>query len=217
MTIFDQGSLQLGNFPYFISDGNGGAVFSWYTSIPSLQVFAQHIRANGKEAFPHNGAPGSNNANNVRVEPSVSYRAATDETFLFWTEEDSNQFTNGVSGQKFDGTGAPKWSSTGRTIVPLGGDSQIFVENAQIGSGALVFWIDSSGFGASTMQAIRLGSSGHPICAQFPVSTALSNKYGLAWNTTPWGLTAVAWADDRIGNNAIYIQDVKKNCTLGQL
>src|SRR5581483_7973878 len=97
LSIFDVGSLQFGNFPYFVPDGSGGAVFGWYTSSPTLQCFAQHIRADGSEAFPHNGSAASTNTSNVRVSPSVSYRASSDETFLFWTEEDSNQFTNGVS------------------------------------------------------------------------------------------------------------------------
>ena len=37
MKVFDGGSLQFGEFPYFLSDGNGGAVFAWYSSSPSLQ------------------------------------------------------------------------------------------------------------------------------------------------------------------------------------
>ena len=45
--VYDGGSLQNGNFPYFLSDGNGGAVFAWYSSSPTLQVFAQHVLSNG--------------------------------------------------------------------------------------------------------------------------------------------------------------------------
>ena len=215
VVLFDSGSLQFGEFPYFLYDGNGGAVFSWYTSSPTLQVFAQHIRADGSEAFPHNGSAGSTNTLNVHVEPSVSYNAASDQTFLFWTEEDSNQFTNGVSGQKFDGTGTSLWSSTGLVIVPLGSDTQTFVENVQIGTGALVFWVDSPAYGQDTMQAIKLDGSGNVICAQFPVSSAPASKYGLSDKIARSGLAAVAWADDRIGNNSIYIQNVNPNCTLG--
>ena len=215
VVLFDQGSLQFGNFPQFIPDGSGGAVFSWYTSNPILQCFAQHIRADGSEAFPHNGSAGSTDTKNIRVEPSVSYRAATDETFLFWTEEDSNQFTNGVSGQKFDGQGTSLWSQTGLVLIPLGSDSQTFVENVQIGTGALVFWVDSPGFGLSTMQAAKLDGNGGVMCAPFSVSSAAANKYGLSVAKARSGLTAVAWADDRIGNNSIYIQNVNPNCSLG--
>jgi hypothetical protein len=215
VAIFDQGSLQFGNFPKFILDGSGGAVFSWYTSSPALQCFAQHIRADGSEAFPHNGSAGSTDTSNVRVEPSVSYRATTDETFLFWTEEDSNQFYNGVYGQKFNGQGASGWSPTGLVLVSLGSDTQTFVENAQIGTGALVLWVDSPGYGLSTMQAAKLDGKGNVRCAPFPISSAPANKYGLSVATSRSGLTAVAWTDDRIGNNSIYIQNVNPNCSLG--
>lgn len=215
VAIFDQGSLQFGNFPSFLPDGSGGAIFGWYTAIPILQVYAQHIRADGSEAFPHNGSAGSTDTNNVRVEPSISYRAATDETFLFWTEEDTYQIYNGVYGQKFDGQGNSAWGATGLVLVPLGTDSQIFVENVQIGTGAMVFWVDSPGYGMSTLQATRLGSNGNTLCAQFPVSSASSNKYGLSYTTARSGMMAVAWVDDRIGNNGIYIQNVNSNCSLG--
>jgi hypothetical protein len=215
VVIFDQGSLQFGNFPKFILDGSGGAVFSWYTSIPALQCFAQHIRADGSEAFPHNGSAGSTDTFNVRVEPSVSYRAATDETFLFWTEEDSLQFVNGVYGQKFNGQGASEWSPTGLVLIPLGSDTQTFVENVQIGTGAMVLWVDSPGYGLSTMRAAKLDGKGNVLCAPFTVSSAPANKYGLSVATARSGLTAVAWTDDRIGNNSIYIQNVNPNCSLG--
>ncbi len=215
VAIFDQGSLQFGNFPYFILDGSGGAVFAWYTSSPALQCFAQHIRADGSEAFPHNGSAVSTNTSNVRVDPSVSYRAATDKTFVFWTEEDSNQFYNGVYGQKFNGQGTSEWGGTGVVLIPLGNDTQTFVKNVQMGGESLVFWVDSPGYGLSTMQAAKLNGQGKAMCAPFAVSSAPSDKYGLSVATAPSGLTAVAWTDDRIGNNAIYIQNVNPDCSLG--
>jgi len=216
VVIFDQGSLQFGNFPYFILDGSGGAVFAWYTSSPTLQCFAQHIRADGSEAFPHNGSAGSTNTNNIRVDPSVSYRAKTDETFMFWTEEDSNQFYNGVAGQKFDGQGNSLWKPTGLVLIPLGTDTQTFVKNVQVGNGPMVFWVDSPGYGMSFMQAAKLAGNGKVTCAPFSVSSAPANKYGLSLDTAPSGLSAVAWTDDRIGNNSIYIQNVNPDCSLGE-
>ena len=215
VVIFDEGSLQFGEFPYFTSDGNGGAVFSWYTSSPALQCFAQHIKADGSEAFPHNGAAGSTDLNNIRVEPSVSYSPATNETFLFWTEEDSNQFVNGVYGQKFDGQGNSQWGPTGLVLIPLGSDTQTFVKNVQTGTGTLVLWVDSPGYGMSTMQGAKLDGNGKVLCAPFSVSSAQANKFGLSTDVAS-GLTAVAWADDRIGNNSIYIQNVNADCSLGQ-
>lgn len=216
LVLFDQGSLQFGNFPYFITDGAGGAVFAWYTSYPALQCFTQHIRADGKAAFPQNGAAGSTNLSNVRVEPAVSYREATNETFLFWTEEDSNQIYNGVYGQKFNWKGEAQWGATGLVIVPLGMNTQTFVESVPASTGALIFWVDSPGYGMDTIQAIQLDGNGKTSCGQFAVSTAPATKYGLSVATAPSGLTAVAWADDRIGNNSIYVQNVNPDCSLGK-
>jgi hypothetical protein len=213
--VYDGGSLQFGDFPYFTPDGSGGAVFSWYTNSPTLQVFAQHILTDGTEAFGHNGSVGSTNTFNVRVSPSASYNPATQETFLFWTEEDANQDQNGVSGQKFNSAGARQWSDTGLVIVPLGSDSQIFVENVQIGSGALVFWFDQPGFGSGTIQAIKLDGTGATVCAQFPVSSASSDKSRLAAGIASSGLSALTWEDDRNGENDIYIQNVNPDCSLG--
>ena len=215
VSIFDSGSLQFGEFPYFVPDGSGGAVFSWYSSSPTLQVYAQHILANGTEAFPHNGSVGSNNLNNVHVSPSVSYRASTGETFLFWTEEDSNQILNGVYGQKFDTTGAQQWGSNGLTIVPLGSDQQLFVQSVQTGTGAQVFWVDEPGFDQDTMKAVRLDGSGNQICAPFPVSSIVSGKSRLAAAIGPAGLSAVVFEDDRTGDQNIYLQNVNSDCSLG--
>lgn len=216
VAIFNQGSLQFGNFPYFVYDGNGGAVFAWYTSVPTLQCFAQHILADGSAAFAQNGVPVSSNTANVRVSPAAAYRAATHEVFVFWTEEDANQVLNGVYGQKFNSTGVPQWGADGLSIVPLGSDQQIFVSTVQSGTGALAFWVDQQSYGSSTIQAIKLSGSGATVCPQFPVSSTPSNKARLAAAISETGIAAVAFEDDRIGNNGIYIQNVNPNCSLGQ-
>ncbi len=213
--IYNGGSLQFGEFPYFISDGSGGAVFAWYSNSPSLQCFAQHIRADGTAAFPANGAVASTNTSNVRVSPSVSYDAATDETFLFWTEEDSQQVYNGVYAQKFDSAGNLKWGQDGLVVVPLGDDQQIFVRSVQIGGGALAFWVDQQSYTSATIQATRINNSGRVICPQFAVSSFAASKAGLAADIAPSGLAAVAFQDYRNGNSDIYIQNVNDNCTLG--
>ncbi len=214
--VYDGGSLQFGEFPYFLSDGNGGAVFAWYSSSPSLQCFAQHILSDGSEAFPHNGSEASTDSLNIRVSPAVSYRASTQETFLFWTEEDSNQVYNGIYAQKFNPSGARQWSDTGLVIVPLGTDSQIFAQTVQIGTGALAFWFDQPGYGSGTIQAVKLDGTGAFVCPQFGVSTASADKSQLSAGIASSGLAALAWEDDRNGENDIFIQNVNPDCSLGQ-
>jgi hypothetical protein len=171
--------------------------------------------SDGTEAFGHNGSVGSTSSPNIRVSPSVSYRPSTQETFLFWTEEDQFQTLNGVSGQKFNSTGARQWTDSGLTIVPLNSDSELFVQNVQIGTGALVFWFDQPGFGAGTIQATKLAGDSTTVCAQFAVSSASSDKARLAAGIASSGLSALTWEDDRAGENDIYIQNVNPDCTLG--
>jgi hypothetical protein len=80
-----------------------------------------------------------------------------------------------------------------------------------------MFWIDMKGFGNATIQATRLHGSGAVECAQFPVSTAMSNKgRPVADIVTSSALSALAFEDDRIGNNGIYIQNVNRDCSLGE-
>ncbi len=213
--VFTSGSLQFGEFPYFVPDGSGGAVFSWYTNSPTLQCYAQHILADGTAAFPAGGSPVATAGNDVRVSPSAAYRASTKEVFVFWTEEDSNQVLNGVYGQKFNAGGTPQWGASGLVLVPLGSDQQASVTAVPFGSGVLVFWDDSVGFGDSTLQATSLNDAGGVVCSQFVVSSTPSDKYRLAATTNPAGAVALAWEDDRIGNNGIYAQNVNQNCTLG--
>ena len=214
--IFDVGSLQFGNFPYFVYDGNGGAVFAWYTSAPTLQCFAQHILANGTEAFPHNGSPVSGNVFDVRVAPSAAYRPATQEVFVFWTEEDPNQVFNGVYGQKFNSVGKPQWGQDGMIVVPLGSDQQFFIQTVPMKSGVLTFWVDQQNFGSSTIQAVALDGKGGTVCPQFAVSSTPSDKSRPVAAISPAGVAAIAFEDDRIGNNGIYIQNVNSDCSLGQ-
>ena len=213
--VYDGGSLQFGEFPYFKYDGNGGAVFSWYTNSPTLQSYAQHVLANGTEAFPHNGSAAAVTGSDVRVSPSVSYNPSTQETFLVWTEEDSLQSVQGISAQKFDASGNRQWTDSGKTIVPLGNDAQINPVNVQIGSGMLAAWMDQSVTGTGPINAIKLDGSGNTLCSQFAISSVASGKSRLVANIASSGLSAFAWEDDRNGENDIYIQNVNADCTLG--
>ena len=213
--VYDGGSLQFGEFPYFTPDGAGGAIFAWYTASPTLQVYAQHILSNGTEVFPHNGSAGAITGSDVRVDPAVSYNPLTQETFLVWTELDQFQTVQGIYAQKFDAAGARQWTDSGKTIVPLGNDAQINPVNVQIGSGALFAWYDQPNYGQGTINAIKLDGTGSTVCPQFYISSASSEKERLTANIDSTGLAAFAWSDQRNGENDIYIQNVNPDCTLG--
>ncbi len=215
--VWDGGSLQLGSYPSFVPDGNGGAVFAWYSSSPSLQVYVQHVNSAGTEVFPHNGVVASTDASQIRVDPSVDYLPSTQEIFVSYEEEDSLQSLSGVSAQKFDASGARKWGDTGLVIVPLQGnnEAEIFERTVQIGDGAFVFWVDQQVTGAGTIQGVRLNSDGSTQCAQFPVSSVLSEK-SRPWTAKAANMnTVIAFEDFRDSNSNLYIQNINPDCTLG--
>jgi hypothetical protein len=214
--VWDGGSLQLGNYPSFVPDGAGGAVFSWYSSSPSLQVYVQHINSAGAEVFPHNGVVASTNASQIRVDPSLGYRQSTQEIFVSYEEEDSFQNFNGVYAQKFDSAGNRQWGDSGLVIVPLqDADAEIFEQTVQIGDGAFVFWVDQQVTEAGTIQGIRLNNDGTQYCAQFPVSSVLAQK-SRPWTALASNMnTVIAFQDYRAGNSNLYIQNINPDCSLG--
>jgi len=215
--VWDGGSLQLGNYPSFVPDGNGGAVFSWYSSSPSLQSFVQHINADGTEAFQHNGVPVSTNASQIRVSPSAAYNPQTMDIFVSWEEENSQQSMSGVYAQRVDATGTRQWGDSGLVIVPLqnNNNAEIFERTVQIGDGAFVFWVDQQVTQAGTIQGIRLNNDGTDYCPQFPVSSVVAEK-SRPWTAIASNMnTVIAFQDYRDSNSNLYIQNVNPDCSLG--
>ena len=213
--VYDAAPLSSGEFPYFTYDGSGGAVFSWETGFAPIVVYAQHILANGTEAFGHNGSLGTTDTSLSHVQPSVSYNSSTHETFLFWTDTNATQDRFGVTGQKFNNSGVRQWSDTGLTVASFGGTDQLaFVKNVQIGSGALVFWSDLT---AGGIQATKLDGTGATLCSHFPVSTSGAIPGSQTAGLSSSGLAALTWQASTypFGPSDIYIQNVNSDCTLG--
>jgi hypothetical protein len=217
ISVFDTGSLQFGNFPDFVTDGSGGAVFSWYdaSSSTALQCYAQHILSDGSEAFPHNGSAGSINAARQRVSPSAAYNGTTGETFMFWEEEDLSQSQSGVYGQKFDAAGARQWGSSGSMVVPVGTDSNTWVKCLTEGTGAFVFWFQAPGMGSDVLHGARLNGAGVIDISVFDVSSTPSDKGRLAGATSTAGFKVLAWQDGRNDGGDILAQNVNSDGTLG--
>ena len=216
VAVFDGGSLQFGNYPEFVPDGTGGAVFSWYdTASLQLQCYAQHLLADGTEAFPHNGSAASTNASRVRVSPSAAFNPSTAETFVFWEEENSSQSQSGVYGQKFDSGGARQWTSDGAVVVPVGSDENTQVRCLTEGLGAFVFWVQSPGPGQDKLFGARLDSVGSIDIARFDVGSTPSDKSRLAVGQSTSGFAILAWQDTRSDAGDIFAQNVNSDGSLG--
>lgn len=216
VTVFDGGSLQFGNFPAFVTDGAGGAVFGWYQVSP-LQSLAQHILSNGSEAFPHNGVPGSTNSAHDQVNPTVSYDPATSSTYLFWDEILEGPLTNeGINGQKFDASGNRQWGDFGVVVQPFTSSAVINTASVFMSDGPMVFWSSEPNFAQDSIYAAKLDPNSNLTCPPFYVSSILSSKSRLDVTLSTVGWALAVWSDGRNDGGDIYAQDVKPDCTLGQ-
>jgi hypothetical protein len=216
VAVFDGGSLQFGNFPAFVTDDAGGAVFGWYQVSP-LQSLAQHILADGSEAFPHNGVPGSTDASHDQVNPSVSYDPASGSTYLFWDEILPGPLTNeGISGQKFDSAGVVQWGATGKVVQPFTSSAVLNVTSVFTADGPEVVWSSEAAFAQDMVMGAKLDATGTLTCPPFAVSSILSSKSRLGLTLSTTGRAIAVWSDGRNGvDTDIYAQDINPDCSLG--
>ncbi len=217
--VFDGGgSLQTANRPPFITDGQGGAVFSWYTNSPSLQCRVQRVFINGAEAFPHQGVEVSINATRRRVNPSAAF--LPDESIaVFWTELNSTQSQSGLYGQKIHFGGTREWTDGGRELMPISPDQVMNVVALPYDDGAMVAWIHSVTFGNDPVYAIRVDANGDfswvPPITEVGILPTESSRLVGALSTQ--GFAAYAWSDGGFSDGDILAQNVNGDGSLGSL
>lgn len=215
VAVFDGGSLQFGNFPEFVPDGSGGAVFSWYdTAGATLQCYAQRVNAAGTEVFAHNGVAVSTNVVRVRVSPWAALDPGTGDTYVFWKEQNSLQSQSGVYGQKLDSGGSRQWGSEGAVVVAVGASDRNNVRHLP-GGGAFVFWTTAPSFGQDVIRAAHVNAAGTTDIAVFDVASTASSKSRLDVERSTAGFALLAWSDDRSGSDDILAQNVNVDGSLG--
>lgn len=160
VAVYDGGSLQFGNFPEFTPDESGGAVFSWYDTANGLNVYAQHLNADGTERYAHNGVAAST-APRERVSPTANYDPQTDSVYVAWIELDNNQGDQGIYAQRIDSTGARQWTDSGVEISPIDSNSSGAINVQGAGGKMVALWIENAGgFGQDQVHAHALDLDG---------------------------------------------------------
>ncbi len=217
--VYDQagGSLQIGNFPPFVPDGAGGAVFAWYTSTPSLQCRVQRVLANGSEAFAHQGVEVSTNAARIRVSPSAAFNPVSQEIFVAWREQNLNQSQSGLYAQKLDVSGLRQWTDNGSELIVISGDEITDVTTLAIANGAQVGWVQSPSFGNDPAYAIRIDGNGDPVWtpAVTELCTLPTQTSDLVGVTGSEGFAAYAWSDGDTGVADIFAANLNDDGSLG--
>ncbi len=212
------GSLQFGNFPSFLPDGSGGAVFAWYTASPSLQCRVQRVLANGTEAFAHQGVELSTNAGRLRVSPSAAFDPGSGSIYAFWTETNALQSQFGVYGQRLDASGARQWTDDGKVVVPLSTVEITQVRTLPAAIGALAAWAQTDMFDDQPIRAARLDTAGNFVWNPtiVDVKTANTGTSRLAAASSALGFAIYAWTDGQSAGD-VHGQNLNLDGSLGPI
>jgi hypothetical protein len=214
LPVFDGGSLQIGNFPTFVPDGSGGAVFGWYSNSPALECRAQHVDATGVEQFPHNGSAAATGAND-RVNPSVAFSPASASTFLVYTEISGGQ--DRVAAQSFDALGNLQWGPLGVGVTNYSALDTASTLALVVEDRLMAFWTEAPGFAQDQVMAARLDAFGAVTVAPFVVSSTPASKFRVNVARSTVGFPILAWNDDASGSADVLVQNVVPSGSLGGL
>lgn len=212
VAIYDTGSLQFGNYPVFVPDGNGGAVFSWYGTSPALESFAQRLNAAGVEQFAHNGVSVASGAAN-RTAPAVAFDAGTQTTFVAYNEINGASYRIGA--QAFDATGSRLWGSAGVGVTNYAGAATSDVRALSIDGSLMALWAEEPAFGQDRLFASRLDAAGSAVVVPTLLSSTPAVKYRLDAALSSLGYAVVAWQDEGGGTSDVLAQNVLPDGSLG--
>lgn len=212
--VFDGGSLQFGNFPEFVANGDGSSTFAWYDTSNSLQVYVQRLAGDGSELFAHNGVAAST-APRERVSPTVTYDQKNDTAFVSWVELDNNQGSQGVYAQAFDNMGSRLWGDSGVVISAIDANASGSINTQVIDNDLVTLWIENTGsFGSEIVNSTRLDSSGSPVWST-QVASNPAQRARLATTVSSDDFVIAAWQIGDFGVADIESHNLNADGSLG--
>ena len=215
--VFSTGSLQLGNFPPFLPDGAGGAVFAWYTSSP-LMSRMQWVGADGTLRFGASGYAVTADTTRNAVNPAACVDPASGLAYVAWASQVPNSSTYGIGAQCFDQKGVTLFGTDGIALAP---EESVYSMSlpaaANVGGKAMFTWQRASAFGASALQSRLVGASGAEWKSPMAVTgeQALGRQALLAMpgGGKPWALSV--FESGGTGNADLYGARINPDRTLG--
>lgn len=218
MIVFDGTSLQTANFPPFVSDGAGGAVFAWYETGGNRDAYVQRIHADGYEMFDHNGVSVSTQVNRLQLGAALSFDASTGDAYVAWVESNSGQSQWGLYAQKISDEGVRAWGENGVELLGLSGVQGSFTATlARAGGGVDVFGFANCCGNAGNVHGFALDADGAALWPGQPVAvcSVTSSKARISAARGADGASLIAWSDNRADSNNVYAQRVNTDGTLG--
>lgn len=208
--------------PGIYSDGNGGALYSYFTAEDNvLYARAHRFSSSGQPLFPSNGVEGSTNNMFFHVDPYIAFMNQTNETYMFWTEADAaTQDHQSIFGQAFSSNGTRLWGNNGKSFAPLDTFSVYGVSCHAKDTNVVVTY--SKSYLNAVTYGFRAGRAGQliwPNSGVVELSSIASPKSGAQTSMTSSGMIAAAWIDGRnatqFGDGGVYAQNLNFNGSIG--
>ncbi|MFO0963276.1 MAG: hypothetical protein U0625_10285 [Phycisphaerales bacterium] len=214
--VFTTGSVQIGNFPAFLPDGEGGAIFTWYTVSP-LQCVVQWLASDGSPKFGTNGMSVTTTTGLERVSPSTAYDSVTRHIYVCWPEHTPNTSLYGASAQAFDEAGTRLWGNTGLLLNAQETVYQYWQCRAAMLAQKPCFAVTrSTAFGQEVISATSRQADGTPVWASSTALCDSSSTGRLTFSTGSNGQFLICtWENGGIGLSDLVGQRLNGDGTLG--
>lgn len=211
VSVMLNNSLQIGAYPDFVSDNNGGAFFTWYGVSP-LQCYATHLTSSGVMWFNGQVEVASSIGTTQRTDP-VGVCDGT-EFVIFFRPQDNNQGNDGVAAQRLSQLGERLWGNAGILLKPTSSSPQYgSFAAAKTTEGVALIFAEAPSWGNAVMQGVSVDIDGNEQWSVSVASTPSGKSRTVARSVD--GNIVLAWQDDRSGSNDIYGQRVNSDGTLG--
>lgn len=213
-------SVPIAHAPRIISDGSGGALFTWHTT--ALQAFAQRVDSAGTSLWPGtgSGAQVAVDGANLSMDPAITYSPNAERAMVFFRKTNSGQTLSGLSYQVLGPTGARLSGDPGAALVALGQGAVAAPRAGRIGEIESVVVYSTTIFGGTDTTVFATSVNTQTIHGWGPVRLSPGNgarfRLGLAMAAN--GVGRVVWEGDTrniASTPDVYAQNINPNGTLG--
>ena len=217
--VFDLVSVPIAYTPRIQSDLAGGAILLWHASEPNNTFYArvQRLNDSGVEAFAHNGVAVSTVASRHHLDPTLAWRAATGDLFVFWNERNLNQSQWGIYGQRLV-AGVRQWGDEGVTLLPVDTIYKLEPHCAPyVSDSPMLFLIDepTGTFGHDRVIGMQVDDGGNLTWPGGTIEVASLSSGKSRLTVTGGTLPRLIWEDDRNGTVDVFGQNVNPDGSLG--
>ena len=218
LAIYDASVLPIAYQPVAQSDGAGGAVFAWHSSVGLSDCWIQRVNAAGVEQHPHNGVQVSTEGSRQKYDPQIALMVNGDVVVAF-NKRNSVQSQWATCVQRIDASGARLWTNDGIELLPLNGIPKQFERCVAIGNYAVVLTCEQTNYPAQGLRVLGFGldAAGASVWGGSPVvvSSVFSpkDKLQVVIDATP--TVRAVWDDARTDSGDVYAQNVNFDGSIG--